>query len=444
MTTSDKMELQYVFSALSMLGIIKKEYLNDTPLCDRLSQTFVDITRIADEKLPKKNHNNTSSMLFNAFVEDKYIPHMHKHNNFGMKDFYADSGGLQMVTTGHKITPELKKQIYKVQACDSNYAMCFDVISLDRVTKVRTLNERTATWNKVFNSHLHVEAGSATGKNIKEQVQYFRSVNSDARVIVIVQGNRPQDMVDFYRAINDELDEEDYDYIGGMAVADTCMGNKARESIDMLRAAHLISKEAHPNLSNHLHFLGVGSTSRIEPVLHLHEKYLPNIKKISYDSTSASLTFNNGKWFGMKSIGRYFNIQVDKAFKHTYDMFEEITKDMCGRDELKSLLTDETTGSYAMSTLYGKFRSDDPNLTEGQRVLLASFPYMYIRAVANDFVQKVDDIDEVTMKKRPFMLSLKNVETDADMEHWLSHNRHQLASSRIKRADEDNLEDLFV
>lgn len=442
MTSSDKMQLDYVVSAIAMLGLNKMGFAGTDPTSDKVTETFKEVTRYADTLLPSKNYNHTTSMLFNAFVEDGFVKHIRKHEKYGMKDVYSDSGGLQMVTAGKTITPELKQGVYKVQAEASEYAMCFDVIALESMVKTRGKNERTNNSVKRFNVDKHVEAGIATGQNVKDQIRHFKSVGTNTKVIVIVQGNQAQDMVEFYRAINKQLSEDDYNYIGGMALADTCMGNKSLESVEMLKAARLISDEAHPNFSNHLHFLGVGSLRRLEPVLLLHENFLPNIKKVSYDSTSHSIAFNQGKWYAQESIGQYYNNRVDEVWRTSYSLFEPLMDELVGSyDRMKQLLL-KPDGTYPMSHLYAQYKNDD-TLNIGEKAFVAAFPYMHIRTIINDFIHRLDSIEDITAKDRPYMLSMKNVKDANDLDVWLRHNKHLLRSGRIKRSDDDNLEDMF-
>lgn len=433
------MELNYVFSALSMLGVIKKSYLEDTSLANGVTNAFCQISDLADSftKPMSTKYDLTTSMLFNAFTEKQYADHMRKHNNYHVKDFYADSGGLQMVTTGHTITEELKDHVYKVQAQNAQYCMCFDEIALESISAVRSKSERSNTQNKVFISSRHIEAGILTGKNIKRQVSHFREVDSKSRVIVIIQGNTYQDMYDFYNAIASQLDDNDYDYIGGMAIADTCMGNKALESIDMTIAAHMISSVAHPNLSNHLHYLGVGSISRLEPVMMLHEKFLPNIKKVSYDSSTHSLTFNNGVWKGSrKNIGKYYTPTIHRNFGEVYDRFEPIASQLMDRNDIQRVLTCQKNNTFTMSNLYQKYLNDD-SLTEGEKIMTAVFPYMYIREITLDFVRRLSKIDEILAEKKRHMLALKEYSTVDEVLRWRNENTFskssKLPSARIKR-----------
>ena len=63
-----------------------------------------------------KHTDPTIRMLFNAYTEKKFIDHIKDYELFlHMDGIYADSGGLQMVTTGKTVNPEIKDGNHDVQ-----------------------------------------------------------------------------------------------------------------------------------------------------------------------------------------------------------------------------------------------------------------------------------------------------------------------------------------
>ena len=121
---------------------------------------------------------------------------------------------------------------------------------------VRTRNERPNVGNKVFNQERFEETAKATGENIKRQIEYFQEKGASTKVIIIVQGTA-DDMVRWYPLFKTCVHDEHFKNVGGN-VADTCMGNKELESIDMLTAAHRIAQFANPSATEQIHLLGVG------------------------------------------------------------------------------------------------------------------------------------------------------------------------------------------
>ena len=174
----DKLKLSYVISAVGMMGIFAPsgeepwfpEYANTAKSLMNDLNKHIDLTC--------KNSLPNVSMLYNAYTEEGFIPRFKTFDNFNAKSLYADSGGLQIVTAGRQVSPEIKMDVYKKQAI-ADYAMCFDEIPLISVTKVRTRNERSNTRNKVFIEDNMIESALATGRNIKEQTTYFRTSKSN-------------------------------------------------------------------------------------------------------------------------------------------------------------------------------------------------------------------------------------------------------------------------
>ena len=147
-------------------------------------------------------------------------------------------------------------------------------------------------------------------KDLKKQQRQQEKISKDKlnifkkKVInksnIIVQGNFADDMVRWYSIIQDMLTDEHFKNVGGIAVADTCMGNKELESIDMLTAAHRIAQFANPSATEQIHLLGVGSIPRMAPVLYLeHSGFLKDYKKVSYAHLHCMFTLwiDEIKWY---------------------------------------------------------------------------------------------------------------------------------------------------
>jgi hypothetical protein len=321
-----KVTFEYVISALGW-GVFPRQTTEIDPtmvqrglreLTDKLARTI---------QQDCENTNQQISALYNAYTEDRY-PRLFDEYNLPWNAVYADSGGLQIITAGKQITDELKQGIYNVQT-HAHYAMCFDEIPLTTVGNAqRSRNERTNISNKRFDPTKFADAAIGTGRNIKNQIEAFRNMGAGTKVIIIIQGNTPENMRDFYRDIANQLDADDYNYVHGMAIADTCIGTGAVESIKMLRAAHLIAQECHPAVSKHLHILGIGSLERMKPVVYLSRVgYLQNFKTISYDSSSHTSTFDYGvcKLNGQcRSLGLARTANGMNHFCEVYNFFEEL------------------------------------------------------------------------------------------------------------------------
>ncbi len=445
-------KLDYVISACGMMGVFTPDH--NASWFPVYKEATVSLMRSLKSSIAETcvNTEPLVSVLYNAYTEKNHVSEFQRLNNLSADSVYADSGGLQIVTAGKSITPEMKNEIYKTQTY-SDYAMCFDVIPLSSVSLTRTRNERSNIGNKIFHSERLGESAYATGENVKTQATYFRKGSAKTKVIIIVQGNSADDMVEFFKGVTARLEPEDYENIGGMAIADTCIGNGELESIEMLRAAKRISEFCHPNIRRHLHVLGVGSISRMRPILYLLKSgYLNKFERVSYDSSSHTSTFQYGllKLNGTcKSIGSYRTPAVDKHFRNVYNLFNETFSPLVTEDRWMELVFGDGTGDWKFSTVKNRLLTN-PNANEIAAGMLCNAAHTYFQI--HNFVTNLDkvsghqlgavknsDLSEIATNR------LLGVTNEDQMDEWLNNNRTLIRSKRISR-DENmiSIEDFFV
>lgn len=434
--------LEYVVSAIGMAGPLNTHLLNSPYFKEEIVPAVTGSVDILKTKVKSScvNSNPSVAVLFNAYTEKKFTEHMSDYEKFHMDAVYADSGGLQMVTTGKAVTPKIKDEIYDVQTF-ADYAMCFDDIPLESVSLVRTRNERSNVGNKVFNSERLVETAKATGENIKRQIEYFQQNNAKTKVIIIVQGNTPEDMVSWYSTIQDMLTDEHFANVGGIAVADTCMGNKELESIDMLTAAHRIARFANPAATKQIHLLGVGSIPRMAPVLYLEKSgFLSDYQKVSYDSSSHTVCFNYGlmKLNGTcKPLGAFRNPKLESTLNDIYTTFEPMFQGSSFDWFVDNVFfAEDGTWTYSKLAERAGMSNDKDKI---RSAALANFTYsMYqvknfiecLDVVAGgDFIGARGDMNIKAIKY------LKQVKTEDDMNHWMNMFKGYVASARIARKE---------
>jgi len=435
--------LEYVISAPGSMGMFA-----NSVFVDHHDVLKVQVLQCMDilNKTVRTNCKNTSpiiSCLFNAYTEAPFKQKLAALDNLGSHSLYSDSGGLQIVTAGKSITPELKQKIYATQS-SSDFAMCFDEIPLERTTEVRTINERSNIGNKIFNQDRHAESGALTGKNIKEQVQAFRKLNSDTKVIIIVQGNTAEDMVLYFQNIQDQLEDDDYKNIGGIAMADTCIGNGVLESVEMLKGAKAISKICHPSIKKHLHILGVGSIHRMRPILYLRKSgYLDTFERISYDSSSHTSTFRFGLLKvngGCKALGMTRTARAEAHFRNVFDMFEEMLTPILTQDEFLDIILLDGQEEWSLSnvTKNAMKMEQDKKLV----AFLSSTMHTYFQ-IAN-FVSCLDNVMQEDGENKKAIDALLGVTTDEDMQAWKAgHGRHVKTKRIMRKENYSTLEDLF-
>jgi hypothetical protein len=227
-----------------------------------------------------------------------------------------------------------------------------------------------------------------------------------------------------------------------MAIADTCMGNGELESIEMLRAAKIISGFCHENVKKHLHVLGVGSISRMKPILYLlKSKYLDAFERVSYDSSSHTSTFQYGllKLNGTcKSIGTYRTPAVDKHFRNVYNLFENTFSQYLTQDEFLDNVFHHDK-DWKFSTIKDRaLEINDPRLSIPMILVNVAHTYFQI----HNFVSNLDTViqdeyhvfktDKVKAKDKAINFLL-NVKTENDMTDWFANYRNVVDSKRIER-----------
>jgi queuine/archaeosine tRNA-ribosyltransferase len=184
---------------------------------------------------------------------------------FKLPKLYSDSGGLQMALYGKPIDTKARAKIYKVQEDYSDLAFCFDDIPIRMLESSGVA--RLEVKNKYFDPSLLKEKALKTADNIKEQIAYFKEHGRKTKVFAIVQGNCADTFTDWGNYLFDHLTDAELDDVFGIALADTCAGNGLLETIQMSQALHRI--DAPERIKQNVHYLGIGSITRMMPVIEL-------------------------------------------------------------------------------------------------------------------------------------------------------------------------------
>jgi hypothetical protein len=433
-------KLEYVISGCGRMQLFHKDMLTNPVLLKQYKQSLSKIPLLVKDDLASYcNHSDPLlSMLFNGFTEQNFVK---PPNGFQMYNWlesdavYADSGGLQMVTLGKTITPALKQKIYETQMV-ADYAMCFDVIPLTNTAMVMTRNERSNVGNKIFEDSEFAKSAEATAQNIKEQITYFKEHHAKTKVVIIVQGNTPQDMKFFYDTIASKLTEEDYEHVSGIAMADTCMGNGELESIKMLHAAHLISQDCHENVKSHIHFLGIGSLYRLRPVVYLiRSGLLKSYKRISYDSTSHTSCFDMGliKLDGTcRSFGTHKTQLAEEVFDGVYNYFKPVFDDLITYDQYRNVVFgDREESALRFTAMRDTARTLGGNAQVAGMLMKATHTYYQIA----NFMKRSDDIWGEAGDSSPIG-NLLHIRDERDIFQWYDNFETHVQSRPIRRREE--------
>jgi hypothetical protein len=288
----------------------------------------VSFVRLNDQNIPKEmrkrfknwfqkiSSKHKFSMLYNAYQEADF-PNILK--DYGVP-LYSDSGGLQMMRRGIEITDEKKKEIYKAQL-PSDYAFCFDEVPIERIDDKRRY---------VFKDGFY-EKGVITGKNVKDQVDFFRKNNAKTKVFLIAQGQEIEDYENYIRGLVSVLDKDDYDYIAGFAFSCACSGISNYTTLKAITASLRLQEilpEIPDKVKKRIHYLGFGSLKRFLLIKELSKHFHPDME-ISADSTSITMTYHMGGYVGKNNknyaLRRYSEEYLNDA-KDT--VLEIIFKDM--------------------------------------------------------------------------------------------------------------------
>lgn len=234
------------------------------------------------------------SLLYNAHTEKHFGPMIQDNFRQSIYDCYSDSGGLQIVTLGHKITSELKKNVYENQAKFSDLAMSFDEIPV--VATLGGRAEKKDMKNRFFDRENFEERAKATGLNLLEQIRYFEKKKSKARPMFICHGNDYDTFMQWADIALNQIPKSLHARIGGIAPAGAAIGSGTMEDV---KRAFFVSQIPLTHATKHIHLLGVGSVQRLLPALIMMRNgvYESDVR-LSYDSTSHTSGPHIGRYYG--------------------------------------------------------------------------------------------------------------------------------------------------
>jgi hypothetical protein len=274
---------EYVASGLSFLRCNFKD-THSGILLDELNKIWSQI---------RGQYDHEFSFLYNAYIEKHFGEIFYSvYRGRGIKQVYADSGGLQIVTQGLTITPALKQKVYESQAMYSDCAMSFDEIP---VSIIGAKAVRSDISSKYFDRSKFEWCARESGRNVKTQIETFINMKSDAKPMFIVQGGDLDTYIKWCELALEEIPKEYHERIGGVAMGAGGIGNGMLE--DCKRAFYYTQTPLF-EMNNHLHLLGIGAVSRMVPTLAMIESGFLVDKHISYDSTTHTSGVQMGRYYG--------------------------------------------------------------------------------------------------------------------------------------------------
>lgn len=425
----NKANLEYVISGTNHF---RCSYLTEPSIKynDDIRGILRDILKKSQGKF---GHNY--AILFNAFIEESLGKKLHDVLGDSVSNMYSDSGGLQIVTQGKKVTPAIKKKIYQIQSMYSDIGMCFDEIP---VRLVNERSDRNDTKNRWFDASLLEEKARATGKNVLEQIDTYLEEKSNTKPAFIVQGNCLDSYQRWCDYALDEIPSSKHKYIQCVAMGAAALGGGERE--EALRAM-IIPFLPVSELSHHVHLLGIGSYRRLIPYIIAKNSLYDDNMYISYDSSRHA---------GDCMYGRYH-----------YNDFDSVEVPIHTMNETYQLVFDDMVDKFGKESFLG-FEVEDVfyfvnnSNTKvgdkyGERLIKTLFEFMWTMGSILNFTRDVDKLNNKQLlldsirhqKSRMIYEHLYQIKTLDDYIYWENEFGKYLNTNRINNHKPSQLDSLF-
>lgn len=410
------MILEYVASGLTHTRVADFKSVNNPGIVTAIRKLSADI---------QGSNNHNYSVLFNAFTEKKLENVFETYFNKTMDNIHTDSGGLQIITLGKTVTPELKKEIYTLQARSSDLAMGFDEIPL--ITKKDKLKYNVKNYD---HSEL-INCANKTGANVKEQLQMFIELESRAKALPVLQGNCVDSYKEWHDAMMKNISSDEKKKIGGLSIGFISFGKGTKETIDICKMINELETDI-----DYFHLLGLGSIARILPFLILVRNgfFDHKVKRISYDSTSHTQNSSFGA-YQMKndkriSIGGRHLLHdgkcLNKEFQEIWTDFSENMSEFNQyiKDNFGVFLDEETL--YYITIKQKDF--SEWGATKGyEKAHKGLFTFMYFVSqvlnmtwTCNKLMQDENYLKQYIKRVDPKLIGLLEVKNTSDFNSWYS------------------------
>lgn len=314
-------KFDYVASGVGHSRMLLRSYYDNPSIIEEVKRKISAI---------QGTHNHSISFLYNAFTEARAGKIFKDTLDGTLKEIYADSGGLQMITLGRDINDQLKREVYDGQMFNSTCAMSFDEIPLVVTSTRSTFHD---TKSRYFDPSLVEAKAKESGYNLKEQVRYFKEKGATSRPMMIIQGNDLASYQQWVDIIADILGD-DITYLKGVSSGAAALGQGRLEDA---KRFWILSKLKWPEglRKDHLHILGAGSETRFLPLaaMNYHDSSLFENTTISYDSTTHTSGISMGKY------SKDITLLALKKFRNKpyFEILNDVNKNMklLGLDEIE-------------------------------------------------------------------------------------------------------------
>lgn len=403
--------------------------MNHTRINSMEDQRTIDWVKHGIRKLTTDNYQ--FGFLYNAYTEKNLGQLFSSTYSDVLCDIHADSGGLQMITLGHQITPEMKMDIYRHQAQHSTIAMSFDEIPVTSSGVLDFANRR-------FNAHLVEEKAIQSGKNLVDQLKLFAAEKTKAKPLLIAQGNDMETYCKWVDIVQKQIPSELLPMLGGVALAGSSMGNGDLENV---RTAFYYTQMDLKFDCKQVHLLGVGSISRFIPTMVFMKSGLYKDLVISIDSTTHT---------GNVSRNSYYNEQCEVVkLGRLYDPFEyEKLFNFCKFFDIDIQSARELFEVISSGPTYSELKEIAGNDDAVHKYLQGKFAVFFVSAknTLDAFTDYLNDKNVLTHTRKHMLMPMKHlqeVKTLQDYLVWERNFAHYLPSNAVPNTEVCSLDEFF-
>jgi hypothetical protein len=420
MNKNKELELEYSisgFCASFRLGTPFKDFE------EGISRNLIPASQYLKDKL---NDHVKMSGLFNAFTEETFANRVeesgHNFQDLFPDNMYADSGGLQVLTQGKMIDAAMKKKIYTTQAKYANYAMSFDEMPFKMVD-----------GQKIYLPDRVSICGTMAGENLKEQIEFFDSIDSKTKIFPIIQGLGLKDMSTYTLNMLNVLDKQQLSKLECLAV-----GGIQSEFELLERSVNIYKIDGIPKkIKNHFHVLGVTGFRKLLPIMiGARNGLLPDIGRLSFDSTTFSKSYLLGniqptlsdikKGSPKRSLGKVRDAFVEDYYQQMWDFWKDIPENVFY--SVEDMIEHSCFNSKGLTTAAQQYK--ELGAEHGIKTITQKYVYVYYNTFK--FLEILEGYlkNEIILsdfmgnyKQLSLLQALEDVKNTKDFEQWYSSVR---------------------
>jgi hypothetical protein len=417
-------KLTYVASGPGYIRITYSEVFNEPEFFDRVRGHI--------RRLNGETPEHTFGILYNAWVEKNFGPILHKLRD-DLEFLEADSGGLQVISRGLKITEAIKQEVYENQSKWSDYAMGFDEIPLQFSGDKSVIQDLSGRW---FDKDNLEHCAKETGKNFKNQIETFVKNKSKAKPIFVIQGNDYDSFMTWAETALAEIPTELRSKIGGVAIAGSSLGSGPLE--DIKRAFFYTQLPDELQVMKHLHLLGVGSITRLLPNIIFLQNGLYKDLHLTYDSTTHTSGIHMGRFFSKEGanldFGRHFDRRVYTKILEDMNLFYDLGIDA---EELHFRLNTNSTN-------FKLARGSRNDLIETYIIAVFTCVSNFKRNI-NELISSEHEVSKVIHSNKKLFIfeSIRGIKNMADYQHWIKTVSRHARSNPVSSKPPATLTHLF-